>query len=140
MQCPCANARRSDGRIPGAEPEWVFPSPRGYPWNEHNLERAWLRLRCKALAAGVRPLKLHCTRHSFVTRALEAGTPAIRVAEWVGASVAVLERHYAHAIPDAEDALAFLDSPGQDRDEPGRGVAKLVTQAGFEPATPSFGG
>lgn len=98
-------------------PEWVFASPMGKLWNEHNLERSWLRLRRRALAEGVRPLKLHCTRNSFVTWALEAGTPLARVAEWVGASLTVLEHHYAHAMPEADDALRFLEGsePGRDR-------------------------
>ncbi len=89
--------------------EWVFPSPRGKLWNEHNLERAWLRLRERARKQGVRPLPLHSTRHTFVTWALEAGTPAKRVAEWVGASVAVLEAHYAHVLPRTSDELGFLE-------------------------------
>jgi len=56
----------------------------------------------------VRPLEFHRTRHTFITWALEAGTPAKRVSEWVGATVAVIEQHYSHAIPEVQ-GMDFLD-------------------------------
>ncbi len=55
-----------------------------------------------------RPYPFHSTRHTFITWALEAGTPAKRVSEWVGATVDVIERHYAHAIPEVHK-MDFLD-------------------------------
>jgi integrase len=101
------------------EPEWVFASPKGRPWAERNFERTWYRLRDRAVGKKVRPLKLHCTRHTFITWALEAGVPAKRVAEWVGASVAVIEQHYKHVIPTIADDMGFLETrPNTDRTEP----------------------
>lgn len=91
-----------------ALPEWVFPSPKGRFWQERNFSRAWERLRRRAAERGVRPLPLHATRHTFATWALEAGTPAKRVAEWIGCSVAVLERHYSHVLPTGDTDLSFL--------------------------------
>ena len=132
-----------------APPEWVFPSPRGKLWKERNLERAWYRLRARAQQRGVRPLKLHCARHTFITWALEGSTAPARVALWVGCSEDVIRRHYAHVIPDRGDDLGFLDGvAGQRRDEAGRAtsggdgnsVESMATRAGFEPATPSSGG
>jgi len=147
-------------------PEWVFPSPEGRLYDERNFATAWRRIRARAQKAGVRPLKFHCTRHTFITWALEAGTPAKRVSEWVGASVAVLEKHYAHVLPQGEIDLSFVvgeervapaaapvqhpaaaagaeEVPGA-RGQPGasrgQGSAKGVTRKGFEPLTPSFGG
>ena len=89
--------------------DWVFPSPTGLLWHERNFERAWYRLRRRAKKAGVRPLPFHCTRHTFVTWALESGTPVKRVSEWVGASVSVIERTYAHVMPQIAPDLSFAD-------------------------------
>jgi integrase len=90
-----------------AEPEWVFPSPRGHFWLERNFSRMWERVRRKAMAKGARPLKFHCTRHTFITWALEAGTPVTRIAEWVGASVKVIEDTYRHVLPQDDADLGF---------------------------------
>ncbi|MCH7565971.1 MAG: site-specific integrase, partial [Gemmatimonadetes bacterium] len=92
-----------------ADSDWAFPSPRGLLWHERNFERAWYRLRRRAKKAGVRPLPFHCTRHTFITWALEAGTPVKRVSEWVGASVSVIEQTYAHVMPQVAPDLSFAD-------------------------------
>jgi integrase len=88
---------------------WCFPSPRGGLWSENAFSRTWYRLRRRAEGSGVRPLKFHSTRHTFITWALEAGTSAKRVSEWVGASVQVLERHYAHVLPLVDADLSFAE-------------------------------
>jgi integrase len=67
----------------------------------------WERVRRKALAKKVRPLKFHCTRHTSITWALEARTPVTRLAEWVGASVEVIEKSYRHVLPQDEVDLSF---------------------------------
>jgi len=89
------------------EPEWVFSSPEGLFWMERNFSRMWERVRRKALPKGVRPLKFHCTRHTFITWALEAGTPVTRIAEWVGASVEVIEKNHRHVLPLDHADLSF---------------------------------
>lgn len=97
------------------EPEWVFRTPTGKAWQESNFSDHFRRVRRRALReAGVRPLPLHATRHSFITWALEAAVPVKRVSEWVGASVAVIERHYAHVLPREATDLGFvaLDDSG----------------------------
>jgi integrase len=91
------------------EPEWVFPSPKGHFWMERNFSRMWERVRRKALPKGARPLKFHCTRHTFITWALEAGTPVTRIAEWVGASVKVIEDTYRHVMPQDAADLSFTN-------------------------------
>ena len=45
----------------------------------------------------------------FITWALESGTPVKRVSEWVGASVSVIERTYAHVMPQIAPDLSFSD-------------------------------
>jgi integrase len=88
-------------------PEWVFPSPRGLYWTERNFTRAWERLRRRFAKKGVRPLKFHCTRHTFITWALEAGKPVKRVSEWVGATAEVIHKHYSHVLND-DDTIDFM--------------------------------
>jgi hypothetical protein len=52
-------------------------------------------------------------RHSFITWALEAGTPTAIVSKWCEVSVRVLEATYAHVIPQI-DGVDFLDQPKAD--------------------------
>jgi hypothetical protein len=42
-----------------------------------------------------------------MTWALEAGTPVSRIAEWVGASVKVIEDTYRHVMPQDDADLSF---------------------------------
>ena len=143
-------------------PEWLFPSETGGPLDEHNFERTWLRLRRRARKHGVRPLRLHCTRHTYASFALAAGKSVRWVAQQLGHSSPELTlRTYAHVLREEETDLSFADvgvqsdgdavggvtgrlytSPTDgERDEQSRKSATtMVTQAGFEPATPSFGG
>ena len=86
-----------------------IPFAQGHFWMERNFSRIWERVRRKALPKGVRPLKFHCTRHTFITWALEAGTPITRIAEWVGASVKVIEDTYRHVIPQDDADLSFTN-------------------------------
>jgi integrase len=88
-------------------PEWVFPSPRGHFWSERNFSRTWERLRRRFLKLGVRPLKFHCARHTFITWALESGKSAKRISTWVGASEEVIQSNYSHLLPD-DDGVDFL--------------------------------
>ena len=80
-------------------PEWVFPSPRGQFWSERNFSRTWERLQRRFLKQGVRPLKFHCARHTFITWALESGKSAKRISTWVGASEEVIQSNYSHLLP-----------------------------------------
>ena len=90
----------------------VFLNGRGDPWTPRNFSTHWERLRLKAFREGVRPLKFHCCRHSFVTWALTAGVPIKRLSEWVGASVMVIETNYAHVLPREKFDLGFSDVGG----------------------------
>src|SRR5262245_66562074 len=59
---------------------------------------------------GVRPLKLHCTRHTWATRALQAGKSVRWVADQLGhADPALTLRVYAHAMRDEEVDLSFAE-------------------------------
>ena len=138
-------------------PEWVFPSEVGSPWRPENFETVWLRLRRRANQAGIRPLKLHCTRHTWASMALAAGKSVRRVADQLGhASPALTLKTYAHALKDEEEDLSFAEfgpaaisgrlpaSPGGESEVPNenalgvtyRGRSEnLEHETGFEPAT-----
>jgi len=85
-------------------------SPKGRQINGDNLGRTWRRFGAVLKAHSVRLLKIHSTRHTFATLALEAG----RLVTWVSAVLGHADpsftmRVYAHAIPDDHPDLGFLD-------------------------------
>jgi integrase len=91
-------------------PVWIFCSEVGGAPDPSNTERTWLRLRLRAHKEGVRPLKLHCTRHTWATLALEAGRSVRRVADVLGhADPAPTLRVCTHAIRAEEADLSFAD-------------------------------
>jgi integrase len=106
-------ARRREETLERGWPEvppWIFCSRDGTAKDEGNLERAWGRLRRRAQAQSVRPLRLHSTRHTWATHALRAGKSVRWVAAQLGhADPALTLRVYAHAMRDEETDLAFAD-------------------------------
>lgn len=115
-------------------PPWVFCSREGTPLDEGNVTRSWYRVRRKAQAHGVRPLKLHCARHTWTTLALQSGKPIKWAADQLGHSdPALTMRAYAHAQPEADHDLSFLDfeavadgGNGTRRHQAGRGALPVV--------------
>jgi integrase len=62
-------------------------------------------------AAGLPSRRLYDLRHTFASNALAAGISLYELRRYMGASVRVLEMHYAHLVRDAEDvARAKLDA------------------------------
>jgi len=129
---------------------------------ERNFERSWQRVRRRAQKAGVRPLKLHCARHTYASRALASGKSVRWVAEQLGhANPELTLRTYAHVLPDREEDLSFADfvgvsgAPGRPQTAPqsdaapesesahgtsARGRSRnLERETGVEPATLSLG-
>jgi len=97
-------------------PEWVFPSQTGSPIDQDNFERSWRRVRRRAQSMGVRPLRLHCARHTYASLALASGKSVRWVADQLGhADPALTLRVYAHVIPNDEQDLSFLDFEGPGR-------------------------
>jgi len=141
-------------------PEWVFPGETGSPLDVNNFERSWRRLRRRAQKNGVRPLKLHCTRHTWASFALSSGKSVRWVADQLGhASPMLTLKTYAHAIREEEADLSFADfsvSEGSERlyaspsagtgdpnenapDLTGRGrYGNMEHETGLEPATPTL--
>ncbi len=134
-----------------AVPEWVFcSSDGGGSWDERHFSRVWERLRRRAQKAGVRPLRLHATRHTWATLALQAGKSVRWVADQLGhADPALTMRVYAHAMREEETDLSFADfspkagsrrlyaSPeleGENGEE-AKSAISLVGRPGLEPGT-----
>jgi len=106
--------RELEAGRPGAGvevPPFVFPNERGGAIEEKNLARSWRRVQRHALAAGIRPLKLHATRHTWATLALASGKASIRwVADQLGHhSPEFTLRTYTHALRDEAPDLSFAD-------------------------------
>jgi integrase len=74
------------------------------------MSRRWERVRRKALPKGVRPLKLHATRHTWATLAFSAGKSPRLVADQLGhADPSLTLRYYAHALREEETDLSFAE-------------------------------
>jgi len=128
-------------------PEWVFCSKAGTTWEERNFNWLWYRLRRRAQKKGVRPLKLHTTRHTWATFALHAGKSVRWVADQLGhADPALTLRTYAHALREEETDLSFAEFGGPGRpytapeteeatDEASNPPESLVGRQGLEPWT-----
>ncbi len=118
-------------------PEWVFPSNTGALIDPDNFDRTWRRVRRRAQKLGVRPLRLHCARHTWASLALESGKSVRWVAEQLGhADPALTLQVYAHVIPNEEPDLSFLDfcgpgrpyaapPPDDDRDDTGTSLVSV---------------
>jgi integrase len=62
-------------------------------------------------AAGLPPRRVYDLRHGFASNALAAGISLYELSRYMGASVRVLEMHYAHLVKDAEEtARGKLDA------------------------------
>ena len=116
-----------------------------------HIDRTWRRLRRRAQAEGVRPLKLHAARHSWATLALQSGKSVRWVADQLGhADPAFTLRVYAHAMRDEEHDLSFAEfgsgskrlypAPASESgDEQAPNYAEsMARREGFEPPTLRF--
>ena len=131
-------------------PEWVFCSQTGTAPDPSNINRVWQRVRRRAQKKGIRPLKLHCARHTWATAALGAGKSIRWVADQLGHSDPALTlRVYAHAMREEETDLSFVDFGGSERLYPAptsesvsgdrRNLAeRTARREGFEPPTLRF--
>jgi integrase len=131
-------------------PQWIFCSEVGTAPDPSNADRVWQRVRRRACKTGVRPLKLHCTRHTWATLALQAGKSVPWVADQLGHSDPALTlRVYAHAMREEEQDLSFADfgGPGRpytapddgDEVDAARNVPEsLARREGLEPPTLRF--
>ena len=91
-------------------PSWVFCSEAGTSLDPANVTRVWNRVRRRAQAEGVRPLRLHDARHTWVSHAIAAGKNIRWISDQIGhADPAFTLRTYAHLMPEEETDLSFAE-------------------------------
>ena len=144
--------RRAQGMARGwsEPPKWVFCSKVGTPLDTSNVSRVWNRVRRRAQALGVRPLRMHDARHTWATLALDAGKNLRWLSDQIGhADPAFTLRTYAHALREDETDLSFADFDGPRRpntaqsdenefDESRNYADYMARREGFEPPTLRF--
>jgi hypothetical protein len=89
------------------------------------------------VADGIRKLTLHYARRSWATWALQAGKNIKWVADQLGhADPSTTLKHYAHAMPEDDTDLSFLDLNVTKRHQRLRGFSVsglMARREGFEP-------
>jgi integrase len=98
------------GRLPQSESPLLFPAPRGGHIDLHNFRaREW---RPAQRDAGIEPLRRpYDLRHTYATFALRAGVSIFDLSRFMGASLAMIDRHYGHLARDGrEHAVVLLDA------------------------------
>ena len=76
----------------------VFLSPNGLRWDERNLRRGWYRCLAKA---GIRKVRFHDLRHTFVSQLIATGAPSKYVTVQAGhGSSQITQDTYGHLLPD----------------------------------------
>jgi len=114
LQGMAASRPRREGAW--SDPGYVFQSPRGKQWDERNFARVFARIRRVAAIEGVRPLKFHCTRHTFATLALEAGKTLKWVADALGHSNPTITLNmYTHVGQRSEGDMDFTPGTGRNQ-------------------------
>jgi integrase len=85
------------------------PSAVGAYLDPGNFYRSVWNPACTQL--GIKDLSFHSMRHTFASTALMRGASPTEVAAWLGDTVAVVMRHYAHVIKGLEQDRAGLLTP-----------------------------
>jgi integrase len=96
-------------QLPGSSGP-LFPAARGGSIDLHNFRaREW---RPAQIAAGIEPLhRPYDLRHTYATFALRAGVSIFDLSRFMGASLAMIDKHYGHLARDGrEHAAALLDA------------------------------
>jgi integrase len=101
-------------RLPKREGPLLFSAPRGGYIDLHNFRpRQW---RPAQVAAGIDPVRRpYDLRHTYATFALRAGISIFDLSRFMGASLAMIDKHYGHLARDGRDhAVALLDAYARD--------------------------
>ncbi len=93
---------------PWSDTGYVFTKEDGVPLHPEYLSTAFER---HVRRAGLRMIRLHDTRHTCATLALQAGVPTEVVSRWLGhESVSITQDIYQHVIPSMiEECAERLD-------------------------------
>lgn len=101
-------------QLPESESPLLFPAPQGGHIDLHNFRaRHW---RPAQLAAGIDPIRRpYDLRHTYATFALRAGISIFDLSRFMGASLAMIDKHYGHLARDGrEHAVELLDALARD--------------------------
>src|SRR4029453_7726527 len=97
-------------QLPEADGALLFPAHRGGYVNLHNFRaRHW---RPAQVPAGIEPIRRpYELPHTYATFALRAGISIFDLSRFMGASLAMIDKHYGHLARDGRDhAVALLDA------------------------------
>jgi integrase len=100
--------------LPRSDSQLLFPAPHGGYIDLHNFRpRHW---RPAQIAAGIDPIRRpYDLRHTYATFALRAGISIFDLSRFMGASLAMIDKHYGHLARDGRDhAVALLDAYARD--------------------------
>ena len=101
-----ANKKRADIRI---GPDlmlalgtawWMRDAPYVVQWRGQQVKSVKTGFRAAVRRSGIDPVTIHDLRRTCAVWQAEKGVPITKIAEWLGDSVAVTERHYARFSPD----------------------------------------
>jgi integrase len=109
-----AVAREALDRLRASGGPLLFSAPRGGYIDLHNFRaREW---RPAQRAAGIEPIRRpYDLRHTYATFALRAGISIFDLSRFMGASLAMIDKHYGHLAHDGrEHAVALLDAYARD--------------------------
>jgi integrase len=101
-------------QLPDSDGPLLFPAARGGYIDLHNFRaRQW---RPAQNAAGIDPIRRpYDLRHTYATFALRAGISIFDLSRFMGASLAMIDKHYGHLARDGrEHAAALLDAYARD--------------------------
>jgi integrase len=96
--------------LPRSDNPLLFPAPRGGRIELHSFRpRYW---RPAQIAAGIEPIRRpYDLRHTYATFALRAGVSIFDLSRFMGASLAMIDRHYGHLARDGrQHAIALFDA------------------------------
>ena len=96
-------------QLPDSDGPLLFPAVRGGYSDLHNFRaRHW---RPAQVIAGIVPIRRpYDLRHTYATFALRAGVSIFDLSRFMGASLAMIDKHYGHLARDGrEHAVALLD-------------------------------
>jgi integrase len=100
--------------LPASPSPMLFPALRGGHVDLHNFRaREW---RPAQVALGIDPIRRpYDLRHTYATFALRAGVSIFDLSRFMGASLAMIDKHYGHLARDGrEHAVALLDAYARD--------------------------
>jgi integrase len=101
-------------QLPDSDGALLFPAPRGGYIDLHNVRaRQWRPAQVAAVIGPIR--RRYDLRHTYATFAPRAGVSIFDLSRFMGASLAMIDKHYGHLARDGrEHAVALLDAYARD--------------------------